>query len=337
MKKHTLPRPPQIQQLLKLTVDKEIEKDGVGMGVLSDGTAYLTGSGLARMCGVVESTIREMANDWAAEQFKPRGRAIANLLAERGWTGTSLFIPVEVDGSTHHAYPEPVCTAFLEYYAFVVSPPKQEAVKNARILIGSSLKAFVYVQVGYDPSHSVPLAWKQFHDRVSLTYNKVPKGYFCVFKEIANMVVAMIQNGVPVDDKTVPDISAGQHWGKHWSDNEFDKTLGARIKFESCYPDYFPQAASNPHHPWAYPDEGLPEFRRWFIEMYLPEKFPAYIANQVKNRALPPSIGQLAIQAVHSALPQALPSGMKSADFNPMTPKQLGASLQHAIKPKDGK
>lgn len=37
------------QMSLQLTVDREIEVDGIGMGVLSDGTAYLTGRGLARI------------------------------------------------------------------------------------------------------------------------------------------------------------------------------------------------------------------------------------------------------------------------------------------------
>src|SRR5262245_15702863 len=33
-----------------LFVDREKEIDGIGMGVLSDGTAFLTGRGLARLC-----------------------------------------------------------------------------------------------------------------------------------------------------------------------------------------------------------------------------------------------------------------------------------------------
>lgn len=310
MKDAPLPRPPQhqIQPLLRLTIDREVEKDGIGMGVLSDGTAYLTGSGLARMCGVGESVIRELANDWGAEQFRPRGKAIANLLAERGWSGDSLFMPVEVNGSTHHAYPAPVCTAVLEYYAFEATPPKDQAKTNARILIGSSLQAFVYVQVGYDTAHSIPQAWKQFHDRVSLTYNKVPLGYFCIFKEIANLVVSMIQSGVPVGEKTVPDISVGQCWSKYWVNENFNGRFGERIKYEHNYPEYFSQSVSNPQEPWAYPDSALGEFRRWLHVEYFEKKFPSYIALQMKNRGLPPSIGQLAIEAVKQSIPQQLPT-----------------------------
>jgi hypothetical protein len=316
-------RPPsnEIQKLLPLTVAREKEIDGIGMGVLSDGTAYLTGTGLAKMCGVQESTIRNLANEWTAEQFRPRGKAIADLLAARGWSGDSLFIPIEVGGSKHHAYPEPVCTAILEYYAFEANPTNEVAKKNVRVLMGSSLKAFVYVQVGYDSNQSIPRAWTEFQDRVSLTYNKVPLGYFCVFKEMANLVVAMIQSGVPVGEKTVPDISVGKCWGKHWSDSKLSEKHGQRIKYEHNYPEYFAQAASNPQEPWAYPDAALGEFRRWLHVEYFEKNFPKYIAAQIQNRALPPSVGQLAIEAVKSTTPKGLSPG---PEFKTMTEAELG-------------
>ncbi|MEZ5405001.1 MAG: hypothetical protein R3F23_02140 [Verrucomicrobiia bacterium] len=311
MKNDTMPRP--IQILLPLKVEKEIEKDGVGMGVLSDGTAYLTGSGLARMCGTTESTIREMANSWSSEKLKPRGIVISNLLSERGFTGDSLFMPVEVNGSIHHAYSEAVCTAILEYYAFESNPIKEHAAINFRKLAQSSLRAFVYVQVGYDPRHNIPSAWKQFHDRVSLTYHKIPNGFFSIFKEIADMVVAMIQAGVPVDNKTVPDISVGSHWGKYWTSYKLNEKFGERLQYEHNYPEYFPQAKSNPQYPFVYPDAALPEFRRWIREVYFTEKFPEYIENQQKARALPPSIAQLAIEAV--ALPSITGSKISNQSF----------------------
>jgi hypothetical protein len=112
------------------------------------------------------------------------------------------------------------------------------------------------------------------------------------------MVVTMIQSGVPVGDKTVPDISVGIHWAKHWRDGDLDATFGERVKFEQDYPEYFPQAASNPHEPWAYPESALAEFRRWMREVYFKDKFPGYLGNQVKARALPAAIAVLAINAV---------------------------------------
>lgn len=48
------PRTP-AQGEFNLQIQKQIEIDGIGMGVLNDGTAFLTGRGLARLCGVDSS------------------------------------------------------------------------------------------------------------------------------------------------------------------------------------------------------------------------------------------------------------------------------------------
>ncbi|MNE90837.1 hypothetical protein D3C80_1883850 [compost metagenome] len=57
-------------------------------------------------------------------------------------------------------------------------------------------------------------------------------------------------------------------------------------KFDHYYPDYFPQALSNPQKPWCYPDAALPEFRRWMRESYEREKLPAYLDDQVRQGKL---------------------------------------------------
>ncbi len=268
------------------------------MGVFEDGSTYLTGRGLAKICGIGETTLREFTDNWNAEQFKPRGQKIANALAEHGHLGKPLFIPIIVGGSTHHAFPEAVCMAFLEYYAFEVEPVREAALRNYRLLARSSLKAFIYVQIGYDPTNRIPECWKKFHDRVSLVHHKVPDGYFSIFKEMADIIVSFIQGGVPVDEHTVPDGSVGIHWGKNWEDNNFDQKHGARIRYEHHYPDYFPQAKSNPQHPWAYPEAALPQFRQWMREIYLKIKLPVYLESQEKKRSLPPSIRSFVIAAV---------------------------------------
>jgi hypothetical protein len=54
----------QEQLRLDLEVAAEREIDGVGMGVLSDGTPYLTIRGLARMCGVDHANIVRITADW---------------------------------------------------------------------------------------------------------------------------------------------------------------------------------------------------------------------------------------------------------------------------------
>jgi hypothetical protein len=301
-KKVTTPKH-DVQTLMNLRAVTEKEIDGIGMGVLSDGAAYLTARGLARMCGIDHTLVINLANDWGAEQFKPRGTKIANLLQDQGYEASSLFVPIDIGGSSHHAFPDAVCMAFLEYYAFdagaqIKQSVRDHALRNYRLLARSSLRAFVYTQVGYDPSNKIPTAWKSFHDRVSLTYNNVPDGYFSVFKEIADMVVSMIQSNVPVGDKTVPDISVGITWGKYWTANDGDSRFGARQKYEHNYPEYFPQALSNPQECWAYPDEALAEFRKWMRDVYFQTKFPSYINGQAAKHLLPPSVASLAIEAV---------------------------------------
>ncbi len=283
MKPKNLPAAIKTQSMLSLTVAREVEIDGVQMGVMSDGTAYLTGRGLAAMCGVVHSVIQDLTNDWESEQSKPRGIVIANLLHDAGYEGP-LFIPINVDGSIHFAYPDVVCTALLEYYAFEAKPTRETALKNYRLLARSSLRAFIYVQVGYDPTNRIPECWKKFHDRVSLIHPKVPAGYFIIFKEMA------------------ADISVGIHWGNYWKEIDGENKHGQRIKYEHNYPDYFPQSASNPQHPWAYPDAALPNFRAWMRKTYLAEKLPDYLEIQEKKRGLPPSIRSLILEAV---VPQA--------------------------------
>ena len=44
----------------ELFIDKQKEIDGIGMGVLSDGTAFLSGRGLARLCGISNPRIVEL-------------------------------------------------------------------------------------------------------------------------------------------------------------------------------------------------------------------------------------------------------------------------------------
>lgn len=50
---------------VELFIDKQKEIDGVGMGVLSDGTAFLSGRGLSRLCGVSNARIVELGQNWS--------------------------------------------------------------------------------------------------------------------------------------------------------------------------------------------------------------------------------------------------------------------------------
>lgn len=282
-----------------LKVDCQKEVQGIGMGVLSDGTPFLTQRGLARLCGVQNAHIGTISSEWNDSPVKPRIAAIRDLLAKRGEHVDLPHMQI-TDGGIVFAYPDFVCVAILEYYAFEAGPNcKNEALSNFRLLAGKALQDFIYTQVGYDPSGSaVPDVWRQFHDRVSLTYNAMPAGYFGVFKEIADMIVTLGQAGLHIDAAFVPDISVGKAWSLHWEAANLEAAHGFRRKFEHNYPSYFPQAVSNPQTPWCYPESALGEFRRWFREIYIGQgKFSTYITGKASQKQLPASFAQLAIAA----------------------------------------
>lgn len=82
------------QQELDLHVEKEVEIDGIGMGVFNDGTPYLTGRGLARLCGVDNATIVRLADEWHEEIQKPRFTKVKDILTSRGVNISSPFIEI---------------------------------------------------------------------------------------------------------------------------------------------------------------------------------------------------------------------------------------------------
>ena len=268
------------------------------MGVLSDGTPFLTQRGLARLCGVQNAHIGTISTDWLEPAQKPRISAIKDLLLKHGVRVARPHIACKDGQKTLFAYPDTVCIAVLEYYAFEAGDNcKEEARDNFRLLAGKALRDFIYTQVGYDPLNKIPIAWQQFHDRVTAAYGSVPAGFFSVFKEAADLIVGTIRAGGDVGIHFVPDISIGQHWGRHWSDNDFDAVYGPRQKYPHSYPAYFPQALSNPQDAHCYPDAALPEFRRWMREVYMVGKLPPYLAAKVSQGVLPPSFSLLRITA----------------------------------------
>ena len=223
------------------------------------------------------------------------------MLAKRGLEAQTAHIEAsEANGRRHFAYPADICLAILEYYAFEAGEHnKPEARNNFRLLAGTALRDFIYTQVGYDPNNNLPERWKVFHDRITLNAN-VPSGYFSVFKEIADLFVTMGQQGVHIDTNIVPDISVGKLWGRYWIEQNLKARFGDRQHYEHSYPDYFPQARSNPQKSYCYPEQALGEFRRWVRECYVGEgAFKTYLDNQAKNGCLPNSIAQLAITAVN--------------------------------------
>jgi hypothetical protein len=278
-----------IERGVQITVVKEI--DGLEMGVLSDGRPFLTGRTLARLCGVVASAVINQAANWVSGK---RDGRLAQLLTEAGIE--QLYEVVDFPGSPEgvaYAYTEDVCMIFLEYYAMDAREPTEQARRAHRMLARAGLRAYVYSTLGYAPERVVPGAWRHFHDRVTL--HSAPIGYFSVFRESADLVIGAIRGGLTVDDHTVPDISIGKAWSAYWEKAGLEKHHGPRTRHDHNYPDYFPQAASNPQEIWVYPVSALGEFRIWMQRDYVPKNFKSYLGGKVAKGVLAASTAELLV------------------------------------------
>lgn len=278
-------------------VEKQVEFDGIEMGVLESGIAYLSGRGLAKMCGIDHAPLHRMSANWEEEKLKPRGKIISQLLERHGYSEQSLYLRSELNGQPVNAYTEHVCMAILEYYAFEISEPKEQAINAFRTLARYGLNRFVYDATGYKPEQKILDSWKHFHDRTDMTMDAAPFGYFGVFREIAIMIVPMIRNGVLISDKVVPDISVGRFWSEYWVENKLSEKYGERTRYDHEYPDYYPQSKSNPQPSYAYPNEALGEFRAWLQRHYIINKFPKYLLGQTTKGSIVFDVANKALTA----------------------------------------
>ncbi|WCM86677.1 hypothetical protein [Acidovorax sp. NCPPB 3576] len=268
------------EKQIPLDLGIEVQKDinGIEMGVLGNGIPYLTQRGLSGVTGVNRSVIQAITKEWE-EQFenpiigKDRNSFLKQHLFKNGYNESKLHLETVQNGVINYAYPDVVCMALLEYYAFESKSDNKDAVENYRRFAAYGLRKFIYDSLEYTPEDK----WKYHHDRISLLKDSTPIGYFTIFQETTGLIVDLISADLTVNNHTVADISIGQHWGKYWKENSMESQFGARIPYEHNYPSYYPQAASNPQAANAYPDSALPVFRQWFRQEYLPTKFPKYI------------------------------------------------------------
>lgn len=268
---------------LELGIEVQRDVNGIEMGVLENGIPYLTQRGLAGVTGVSRNVIQTITKEWE-EHFhdavlgKDRISYFKAYLFDKGYYEEKLHVETVQNGTTHFAYPDVVCMAFLEYYAFESKADGGTALESFRKFAAYGLQKFIYESLDYTPADK----WKYHNDRVSILKDSSPPGYFTIFKEITGLVVDLIQADLTVNHKTIPDISVGLAWAKFWTENNLESQYGCRIQYEHNYPDYYPQSMSNPQKPNAYPDAALPMFRQWFKQDYLLTRFPKYILTKAK-------------------------------------------------------
>lgn len=283
------------QLLLSPKILVAAEIDGIEMGVLADGTPYLTIRGLAKACGLAPSTVIEQVQAWASGK---RTSKLARTIAAAGYEGDRLSIELS---SNFHAVPDSICVLVLEHYAF--DQQNATAARNYRVLARHGLRTYIYNSTGYSPAVVLPRGLRDFYDRLLL--NKLPVGHFGVFREMSEFLLRAIQAGLVIDAQTIPDLSVGKSWANHWEKIGGDSVYGPRVHFEHNYPDYYPQSESNPQEAWAYPVAALGVFREWLDAEYIPTKFPAYLKGKVKRRVLDE---QAAARLIAAVTPEQLPA-----------------------------
>ncbi|WP_353614052.1 hypothetical protein [Mangrovibacter phragmitis] len=272
---------------LELYPVKEADIDGIQMGVMNDGSPFLTLRGLARLCAVDHATLLRFTSNWAEERTKPRGLIVDELLKKNGLNLQELYTKGIIQGTEANIFPDSVCMAILEYYAFEANHSGQDiAQDNFRKLAGSQLRRFIYLSVGIDPDNPQRGALECFHERL-LMNDQVPFGYFSVFREMADLSLKMIKGNFDFGPAAIPDISVGTMWSKHWVSNNLDDKYGARTKHPHVYPDWFPQHKAGPVDAWIYPDDSLGEFRRWMQKDYIPNRFGNYLVKKSADGAIP--------------------------------------------------
>lgn len=273
------------QKQIPLDLGIEVQKDvnGIEMGVLENGIPFLTQRGLAEVVGIARSAIQGITKEWEEHHDddvlgKDRISFFKQYLGSRGFNEPILHLEIVQNGKIHYAYPDVVCMAFLEYYAFESKADSTTALQNYRKFAAYGLQKFIYEALEYTPGDK----WKYHHDRVSLLKSSAPIGHFTIFQEITGLIVDLISADLTVNHKTIPDISVGLTWSNYWTANNLEEKFGPRTEYEHNYPSYYPQSISNPQKPKAYPDVALPLFRQWFREDYLPTKFPKYLLTKAK-------------------------------------------------------
>jgi hypothetical protein len=287
---------------LNLTIVTEVENDGVGMGVLSNGAPYLTGRGLARLCGISNTNTVAIVDDWQVEPPKPRIAKIKDIIREGSGDDTQAFISVNRGGTIHHAFPEQVCMAVLEYYALDSPNATDHARKAYRALARKGFTDFVYDSVGLPRNPSATdLATAQYMDRVGLFANAVPDGYFSIFREISEMFATLVSQGIIIDSSFVPDISVGIAWAKYWKDESLESVYGMRQSFESSYPSYYPQSAAGKLDANCYPDDALAEFRKWLRKEYYADKLQPYLKTKIKSGSIEKNAAMMIIDGLKPA------------------------------------
>ena len=125
--------------------------------------------------------------------------------------------------------------------------------------------------------------------RFMLNRTKIPHTHFSMLNEIyLNLFATLEDYGIIPPDKMMPDISTGRMF------SDFLRSKGIDPNQFPTYEHQFADESRMPVNARLYPIEYLPDFRRYFNEIWLPDKAKKYFEDRFP-KALPllPKILQL--------------------------------------------
>lgn len=210
-------------------------------GILPDGTPFATSRGLADMCGVDESTIRDIGQyiDTVFAKEGTRAFKIGKSLLMMQYTSNKLYEQIPYKGSNVNAYPEPVCIAILKYYAYQAGNNcTEKADELSSLLMTKTFRDFVYELVGYRETQRTSFS-NYVISRILHHHNvdkmPLPDGYFCLFDKMIDLLQKFdLKIDYQLPDQWYdcskgdvrflePDISLGRRFSQLFTSNAFIK------------------------------------------------------------------------------------------------------------------
>lgn len=267
----------------------------IAVGILPDGTPFMSGRELARACGISNSTLVGWGE--ASPQVGERHRAgkLANLLATYRYQGDRLFIPIP-DGTKFggranvSAYPYQVCLAFLDYYAFEAN--KEEARNSLRLLSEKQLPQSICAVVDEPAStavtqESIEPKFDPFRRRP--LRQGIPIGYFSM-EQI--FTPEQLRSLLPAELHTALLANIDKAWNRYWNIQQLSQQYGDRFPIPQPRLNNWAQLRQ-----YVYPSAALEAFKSWLTLHYIPERYPSYL--QRKRQPIIPALKFL------TPLPQA--------------------------------
>ncbi|MEO1094582.1 MAG: hypothetical protein AAFX01_06740 [Cyanobacteria bacterium J06638_28] len=258
----------------------------IEVGLLQDGTPFLSGRGLAKACGISNSTLVSWGEFTPQVGSKYRAGKLANLLTTYHYRGDRLFLrlpsKVKFGGKANvSAYPYQVCMAFLDYYAFAAN--KEAARNSLRILSEQQLPNFICNAIAQQPSASESAAKPPESDRP--LRGKVPDNYFGVFQIASRGQLGTAQNGIPLDVPLTSPRNIEKAWSQYWYIHKLWEQHGKRVPYLRRSLDYSPQLTTDGYlKTYLYPASALSDFKHWFYLNYIPDRFPSYRHRKAQQR-----------------------------------------------------